>query len=194
MCDTIEECWDHDAEARLSASCVMERVMLQKRYALSSYGMRIENETLLSPLKENSMQAGESIFRPYSRIYVLSEATLWFLDVYGRASIKIIRNVIDKRVKGSGAERTLALRRVEIDCVEFLMGVAFFPNRPTLSVIIELNEDFFQLAVNTSYLHRSNKVPGAEQPVPCLSYHTCLLHKRCIFIAVFRLFFRLRQQ
>lgn len=55
MCDTIEECWDHDAEARLSASCVMERVMFQKRYALSSYGMRIENEGLLSPLKENSM-------------------------------------------------------------------------------------------------------------------------------------------
>ncbi|RZC35146.1 activin receptor type-2A, partial [Asbolus verrucosus] len=55
MCDTIEECWDHDAEARLSASCVMERVMLQSRYPLSSYGMRIENETLLSPLKENSM-------------------------------------------------------------------------------------------------------------------------------------------
>jgi len=26
LCDTIEECWDHDAEARLSASCVVERV------------------------------------------------------------------------------------------------------------------------------------------------------------------------
>lgn len=26
LCDTIEECWDHDTEARLSASCVMERV------------------------------------------------------------------------------------------------------------------------------------------------------------------------
>ncbi|XP_044261805.1 activin receptor type-2A isoform X2 [Tribolium madens] len=55
MCDTIEECWDHDAEARLSASCVMERVMLQKRYGHGGYGMRIENENLLSPLKENSM-------------------------------------------------------------------------------------------------------------------------------------------
>ncbi|XP_066993322.1 activin receptor type-2A isoform X2 [Anabrus simplex] len=31
FCDTIEECWDHDAEARLSASCVMERVALQAR-------------------------------------------------------------------------------------------------------------------------------------------------------------------
>lgn len=27
LCDTIEECWDHDAEARLSASCVLERVL-----------------------------------------------------------------------------------------------------------------------------------------------------------------------
>jgi hypothetical protein len=26
LCDTVEECWDHDAEARLSASCVVERV------------------------------------------------------------------------------------------------------------------------------------------------------------------------
>ncbi|XP_049871218.1 activin receptor type-2B-like [Pectinophora gossypiella] len=26
VCDTMEECWDHDAEARLSASCVLERV------------------------------------------------------------------------------------------------------------------------------------------------------------------------
>jgi len=29
LCDTMEECWDHDAEARLSASCVVERVALQ---------------------------------------------------------------------------------------------------------------------------------------------------------------------
>ncbi|XP_011303317.1 activin receptor type-2A-like [Fopius arisanus] len=26
MCDTIEECWDHEAEARLSASCVTARI------------------------------------------------------------------------------------------------------------------------------------------------------------------------
>ncbi|KAJ1520821.1 hypothetical protein ONE63_003912 [Megalurothrips usitatus] len=31
LCDTMEECWDHDAEARLSASCVMERVLNQQR-------------------------------------------------------------------------------------------------------------------------------------------------------------------
>lgn len=30
LCDTMEECWDHDAEARLSASCVLERVEAQR--------------------------------------------------------------------------------------------------------------------------------------------------------------------
>lgn len=27
LCETVEECWDHDAEARLSAGCVEERVV-----------------------------------------------------------------------------------------------------------------------------------------------------------------------
>jgi len=31
LCETIEECWDHDAEARLSASCVVERLQLVKQ-------------------------------------------------------------------------------------------------------------------------------------------------------------------
>nr|XP_005901205.1 PREDICTED: activin receptor type-2B [Bos mutus] len=31
LCVTIEECWDHDAEARLSAGCVEERVSLIRR-------------------------------------------------------------------------------------------------------------------------------------------------------------------
>lgn len=31
LCVTIEECWDHDAEARLSAGCVEERVALIRR-------------------------------------------------------------------------------------------------------------------------------------------------------------------
>lgn len=55
MCDTMEECWDHDAEARLSASCVMERVMLQAKYQHRTMGLRIENETPIATLKENSM-------------------------------------------------------------------------------------------------------------------------------------------
>jgi len=32
LCDTIEECWDHDAEARLSASCVVERLQQIKLF------------------------------------------------------------------------------------------------------------------------------------------------------------------
>uniref|UniRef100_A0A1B6CZD7 Serine/threonine-protein kinase receptor n=1 Tax=Clastoptera arizonana TaxID=38151 RepID=A0A1B6CZD7_9HEMI len=40
LCDTMEECWDHDAEARLSASCVMERIAGQAR---------LLSPTLLSP-------------------------------------------------------------------------------------------------------------------------------------------------
>ena len=35
LCDTIEECWDQDAEARLSASCVMERIRSFQRMALA---------------------------------------------------------------------------------------------------------------------------------------------------------------
>lgn len=32
ICDTMEECWDHDAEARLSSSCVMERFTQFNKY------------------------------------------------------------------------------------------------------------------------------------------------------------------
>ena len=31
LCETIEECWDHEAEARLSAGCVEERVIQVQR-------------------------------------------------------------------------------------------------------------------------------------------------------------------
>lgn len=31
LCETIEECWDHEAEARLSAGCVEERVVQVQR-------------------------------------------------------------------------------------------------------------------------------------------------------------------
>ncbi|XP_037344518.2 activin receptor type-2A-like isoform X2 [Pungitius pungitius] len=31
LCETIEECWDHEAEARLSAGCVAERVVQMQR-------------------------------------------------------------------------------------------------------------------------------------------------------------------
>ncbi|TRY55337.1 hypothetical protein DNTS_009043 [Danionella cerebrum] len=32
LCETIEECWDHDAEARLSAGCVQERISQLRRH------------------------------------------------------------------------------------------------------------------------------------------------------------------
>lgn len=32
LCETIEECWDHEAEARLSAGCVEERVAQMQRH------------------------------------------------------------------------------------------------------------------------------------------------------------------
>lgn len=31
VCETAEECWDHDAEARLSAGCVQERISQVRR-------------------------------------------------------------------------------------------------------------------------------------------------------------------
>jgi len=43
LCETIEECWDHDAEARLSASCVQERLSLFKSI-LASMNTINENE------------------------------------------------------------------------------------------------------------------------------------------------------
>ncbi|XP_078454475.1 activin receptor type-2B-like isoform X1 [Lampetra fluviatilis] len=35
LCETIEECWDHEAEARLSAGCVEERVQLMRKMCYS---------------------------------------------------------------------------------------------------------------------------------------------------------------
>lgn len=36
ICETMEECWDHDAEARLSAGCVEERISQIARTTSSS--------------------------------------------------------------------------------------------------------------------------------------------------------------
>ncbi|KAJ8676304.1 hypothetical protein QAD02_012091 [Eretmocerus hayati] len=58
ICDTMEECWDHDAEARLSASCVMERVASLSRSTVfnSSALIRVDNATeALLGTKESSM-------------------------------------------------------------------------------------------------------------------------------------------
>lgn len=66
LCETMEECWDHDAEARLSASCVMERVAqlsrsLGNNNACPVSGNLIQSQqtTTLIDCKESSMQRGE---------------------------------------------------------------------------------------------------------------------------------------
>ena len=57
FCDTMEECWDHDAEARLSASCVMERVASLNRSTVlnSSTLIRVDNTSESLTTKESSM-------------------------------------------------------------------------------------------------------------------------------------------
>ncbi|XP_032690994.1 activin receptor type-2A [Odontomachus brunneus] len=59
ICDTMEECWDHDAEARLSASCVMERVATLSRALIlnSSTLIRVDHITTneIITTKESSM-------------------------------------------------------------------------------------------------------------------------------------------
>jgi len=53
LCETIEECWDHDAEARLSSSCVVERLQQLKMVvtgtATNSYHQNFQNLNFTSP-------------------------------------------------------------------------------------------------------------------------------------------------
>lgn len=51
ICDTMEECWDHDAEARLSSSCVMERVSQHTRYPTTPLLIETNTDT---PVKDSS--------------------------------------------------------------------------------------------------------------------------------------------
>jgi len=52
LCDTIEESWDHDAEARLSASCVLERL----------YHMRSIN--LTQEMRNNTLNVTNPLLTP----------------------------------------------------------------------------------------------------------------------------------
>ncbi|XP_064644374.1 activin receptor type-2A-like [Lineus longissimus] len=61
FCDTIEECWDHDAEARLSAGCVEERLNALRKTTMT---LEPTSETPMvvvvpnpgsSPIKESSI-------------------------------------------------------------------------------------------------------------------------------------------
>uniref|UniRef100_A0A1B6M5B9 Serine/threonine-protein kinase receptor n=1 Tax=Graphocephala atropunctata TaxID=36148 RepID=A0A1B6M5B9_9HEMI len=45
LCVTMEDCWDHDAEARLSASCVMERVVSQSQLACIPLSLTLQSPT-----------------------------------------------------------------------------------------------------------------------------------------------------
>ena len=65
LCDTIEECWDHDAEARLSASCVVERVrdfrsrtLLNTLTTDSGVGSTADSSTNGNDTSDNSSSLG----------------------------------------------------------------------------------------------------------------------------------------
>ncbi|XP_031618314.1 activin receptor type-2B-like isoform X2 [Contarinia nasturtii] len=45
MCNTMEECWDHDAEARLTASCVIERISQHTRYTKTELLIETNTDT-----------------------------------------------------------------------------------------------------------------------------------------------------
>ncbi|XP_030611986.1 activin receptor type-2B-like isoform X2 [Archocentrus centrarchus] len=47
ICESVEECWDHDAEARLSAGCVEERIAQIRRLTATITPPTSENNTLL---------------------------------------------------------------------------------------------------------------------------------------------------
>jgi hypothetical protein len=61
FCDTIEECWDHDAEARLSAGCVEERLMTLRKAIVTSEptsetpAVVVVPDPGSSPIKESSI-------------------------------------------------------------------------------------------------------------------------------------------
>ncbi|XP_059391445.1 activin receptor type-2B-like [Carassius carassius] len=59
MCETIEECWDHDAEARLSAGCVEERISQIRRLMSITTSDLLSTVTSLTnvdlPPKESSI-------------------------------------------------------------------------------------------------------------------------------------------
>ena len=43
----MEECWDHDAEARLSASCVVERLMMMRSVMAEAGGGQDQTNELV---------------------------------------------------------------------------------------------------------------------------------------------------
>ena len=56
LCNTIEECWDQDAEARVSASCVMERIKTFQ-YLDDQHRQVNEDRTMPNSTSENRVFA-----------------------------------------------------------------------------------------------------------------------------------------
>lgn len=61
LCDTIEDCWDHDAEARLSASCVVERISWHTKSAVSPSTSLLYNEVSSTNNNNNSNNNNNNI-------------------------------------------------------------------------------------------------------------------------------------
>lgn len=62
LCDTVEECWDHDAEARLSASCVVERLQMMKQAMLdNSQQSNLTQEFINNQLNLQNIQSSEQM-------------------------------------------------------------------------------------------------------------------------------------
>lgn len=61
ICETIEECWDHDAEARLSAGCVelrMAGLQNQRSMAAQNYNpIHDTSQLILPPVQVNRDEA-----------------------------------------------------------------------------------------------------------------------------------------
>lgn len=68
----MEECWDHDAEARLSASCVLERVTAQQPAAISA---SLTPDT--TPLLIHELAEQQLCWRPYNEYVELPLIELW---------------------------------------------------------------------------------------------------------------------
>ena len=56
LCETIEECWDHDAEARLSAGCVEERIQNLSRRLTSPVELDLITNTAPLMSQDTLMQ------------------------------------------------------------------------------------------------------------------------------------------
>lgn len=78
LCETIEECWDHDAEARLSASCVQERLSLIKTILASMHTVneQQENRVLCQETINNNLNAQLSSNQPVSSQLIMNQLNM----------------------------------------------------------------------------------------------------------------------